>query len=262
VLSDRQLWRLSEAGPDGLALHCGQDGLFLAGTPLIARHGADYRVRPPGEVERLLSCAYGAAFETERVTRGLASVAAALAADNLGLAQIAAAQLRLPALAGPLARTALKAEDLRLACERLDAALTRAGWDPAKHPRAGVPPNPGWFAPTGGAGEIIAQNEEEPRPEEETDPLAAVRRQLWHSDLATLREIDPTNPQLFVLTRRAGRRAGKISTRSMRRSETPRSAGCWTRYDQAVCGSAPRERVRRSVNSPWRSRGRPRPLRL
>jgi hypothetical protein len=131
VLSSLQLRRLGEAGPDGRGVHCGQDGLFLA---------------------------------------------------------------------GPLARTALKAEDLRLACERLEAALTRAGWDPATHPRAGVPPNPGWFGPTGGAGEIIAQNEEEPRPEEETDPLAAVRRQMWHSELATLREIDPANAQLFVLT--------------------------------------------------------------
>jgi hypothetical protein len=109
-------------------------------------------------------------------------------------------QLRLSDLSGPLARAALKAEDLRLACERLDKALARAGWDPIKHPRAGVPPNLGWFAPTGGAVAIIAQNEEEPRPEEEADPLAAVRRQVWHSGLATLREIDPANPQLFVLT--------------------------------------------------------------
>jgi hypothetical protein len=200
VLSGLQLWRLGEAGPDGLGVHCGQDGLFLAGTPLIERQGAQCRVRPPGEVERLLSCAYGAAFENGPIVHGLARVAAALAADNLGLAQIAAVQLRLPALSGPLARVALRAEDLRLACERLEAALTRAGWDPAKHPRAGVPPNPGWFAPTGGAAEVVAQNEEEPRPEEAADPLAAVRRQMWHSDLATLREIDPANPQLFVLT--------------------------------------------------------------
>jgi hypothetical protein len=29
--------------------------------------------------------------------------------------------------------------------------LARGDWDPAEHPRAGVPPNPGWFAPTGGS---------------------------------------------------------------------------------------------------------------
>ncbi len=59
---------------------------------------------------------------------------------------------------------------------------------------------PHGLGPHCGAGEIIAQNEEEPRPEEAADPLAAVRRQMWRSDLATLREIDPANPQLFVLT--------------------------------------------------------------
>lgn len=26
-----------------------------------------------------------------------------------------------------------------------------SNWNPALHPRAGTPPNPGWFAPTGGA---------------------------------------------------------------------------------------------------------------
>ncbi len=29
--------------------------------------------------------------------------------------------------------------------------LYEAQWDPTKHPRRGTPPNPGWFAPTGGA---------------------------------------------------------------------------------------------------------------
>jgi hypothetical protein len=29
--------------------------------------------------------------------------------------------------------------------------LQEAQWDPGKHPRRGTPPNPGWFAPTGGA---------------------------------------------------------------------------------------------------------------
>jgi hypothetical protein len=78
-----QLWRLGETGPEGLGLYCGADGLLLAGTPLIERQGASYRVRPPGEVERLLSCAYGAAFDSAPVMRGLAQVASALAMDNL-----------------------------------------------------------------------------------------------------------------------------------------------------------------------------------
>lgn len=200
MLSGLQFWRLGEAGPEGLGPYCCEDGLFLAGTALIERRGAHYHIRPPGEVERLLSCAYGAEFDTERVMQGLARVAAALAADNLCLAQIAAVHLRLPDLPGPLARLAVRAEDVRIAFDRSGERLTRAGWDPARHPRAGVPPNPGWFAPTGGPDEVLAQTEEEPRPEEAADPLAAVRQQLWQSGLAALRQIDPANPQLSLLT--------------------------------------------------------------
>ena len=57
-------------------------------------------------------------------------------------------QLRIPDLFDFRARAALEAEDRLIKAE----LLARAGWDPDKHPRAGTPPNPGWFAPTEGAG--------------------------------------------------------------------------------------------------------------
>jgi hypothetical protein len=50
-----------------------------------------------------------------------------------------------------LTRAALETEDLLIKAERGDYALIRGSWNPDAHPRAGVPPNPGWFAPTGGA---------------------------------------------------------------------------------------------------------------
>jgi hypothetical protein len=79
--------------------------------------------------------------------------------------------------------------------------LARGGWDPAEHPRAGVPPNPGWFAPTGGSGpakqtEVAQVEEEERAPEEMLDPLAPLRQAQWDAAIATLREIDLKNPNL------------------------------------------------------------------
>jgi hypothetical protein len=100
VLSGLQVWRLGEARPDGLGLYCGADGLFLAGTPLIERRGADYRVRSPGEVERLLSCAYGAKFESEPIMRGLARWRSAGCSTGCGRAACRSAPPRLPGNAG------------------------------------------------------------------------------------------------------------------------------------------------------------------
>lgn len=196
-----QFWRLS-AG-DGLC--CTADGVFLAGAALLDRREGRWAARPLPEVERLLRRAYGGAIGAEGVMRGLAVVASALGENNLCLAQIAAVRLRLPDLPDRAARCGIEAEDRLIACERAAEALARAARDPAKHPRAGVPPNPGWFAPTGGPDAAwpareYAGGEEEPRPEEAIDPLAELRRQLWQSGLATLREIDPHNPQLSYVT--------------------------------------------------------------
>jgi hypothetical protein len=36
---------------------------------------------------------------------------------------------------------------MRRAAELHRSRLLKVYWDPARHPRAGTPPNPGWFAP-------------------------------------------------------------------------------------------------------------------
>lgn len=74
---------------------------------------------------------------------GLATVAAAFNANDQGLARIAAVHLRIPDLPDKAARNAMEAAD---------TLIKSADWNPALHPRAGTPPNPGWFAPTDGAG--------------------------------------------------------------------------------------------------------------
>jgi hypothetical protein len=75
---------------------------------------------------------------------GLGNVAAALNANDQGLARIAAVHLCIPDLPDIAARDEMEATDV----------LIKSGdWDPALHPRTGTAPNPGWFATTGSSGD-------------------------------------------------------------------------------------------------------------
>lgn len=135
-------WRLSEAGEDNLGLACTGDGLRLGRTPLIERRDGRFAARDRSEIERLLKRAYGTPAAVDRIMPGLATVAAALDADDQCLARIAAVHLRIPDLPDLRARSEMEAEDI---------LIKSADWNPDLHPRAGTPPNPGWFAPTGGS---------------------------------------------------------------------------------------------------------------
>ncbi len=70
------------------------------------------------------------------------------------LARIAAVHLRIPDLPDQAARDPLEAEDrlIKYASREDAAKIGDSEWNPALHPRAGTPPNPGWFAPTDGGG--------------------------------------------------------------------------------------------------------------
>ena len=113
--------------------------------------GADRRgtwvPRSSSELSKVLSAAYGQRVEVAPEAGGLAVVAAALNEGNVALAQIAMLHLRLPDLPvvaksnGSLPQAGIPLTEL-LGLSR----LFKAEWDPAKHPRTGVPPNPGWFA--------------------------------------------------------------------------------------------------------------------
>jgi hypothetical protein len=80
---------------------------------------------------------------------GLARLASALNATDQCLARIAAVHLQIPDLASPAVRDGLAAEDALIKYAR-DEGTGAANWNPALHPRTGTPPNPGWFASTGG----------------------------------------------------------------------------------------------------------------
>jgi len=135
-------WRLSEAGPDNLGLACTDDGLVLGRTALIERRNGRFVVRGRSEIERPLKRAYSTEPVVERFLPGLATVAAALNANDPCLARIAAVHLKIPDLPNQDALSNLEVED---------ALIKSADWNPELHPRTGEPPNPGWFAPTGGS---------------------------------------------------------------------------------------------------------------
>jgi hypothetical protein len=143
-----QMWRLSEAVPQNLGLACTDESLLLGRTFLIERCDGRFVVRTRGEIERLLKCAYDGEPPVDRLMSGLARVASALNANDQCLARIAAVHLQMPDLASAAVRDALAAEDSLIKYARDDGA---ADWNPALHPRTGSPPNPGWFATTGGS---------------------------------------------------------------------------------------------------------------
>jgi hypothetical protein len=136
-----QVWRLSKAGEENLGLACNERGLVLGRTPLIERRGGLFVVRHASEIECLLSRAYRGALPLPRLMAGLANVAKALNANDPCLASIAAVHLRIPDLPSHAAR-----DDM----EATDKLIKLGDWNPALHPRAGTPPNPGWFATTAG----------------------------------------------------------------------------------------------------------------
>jgi Domain of unknown function (DUF4329) len=164
-----RIWRLSETSDhNNLGLACTDQGLLLGRTPLIARRDGRFVVRERDEIEYLLSHAYGRDLVADRLMPGLAIVAAALNANDQGLARIAAVHLQIPDLPTPAARDAMEAADVLVKYARDEGGGGGSNWNPALHPRAGTPPNPGWFSPTEGAGDAsspirTAQNDNPPR---------------------------------------------------------------------------------------------------
>jgi hypothetical protein len=158
-----RIWRLSEtSAPNNLGLACTDQGLLLGRTPLIERRDGRFVVRERSDIECLFSLAYGRAATAQRLMPGLATVAYALNANDQGLARIAAVHLRIPDLPGRAARDLIEAADVLIKYAREESG--GSDWNSALHPRAGTPPNPGWFAPTDGGGTQLAGNDEKKPP--------------------------------------------------------------------------------------------------
>jgi hypothetical protein len=151
------IWRLSESTADNLGLAFTGDGLLLGRTPLIERRGSRFVVRERSEIARLVKYSFPDGVAVDRLMPGLATVASALNANDQTLARIAAVHLQIPDLPSPAARDAMVADDTLIKYARDEGVGTN--WNPALHPRAGVPPNAGWFATTGGYQQELSQHE-------------------------------------------------------------------------------------------------------
>jgi len=142
-----RLFRFSEGG-----VACGGSGTTVGGVALLERGSEDgaktkWRVRDFDSLGRDLSACYGLPVEVVGKRDGLAALARALERGEIALAQIAALLLKFP---DPprLAKTTWSANDItQLAWELWASGLLKADWDESQHPRTGVPPNPGQFAP-------------------------------------------------------------------------------------------------------------------
>ena len=130
------------------AVECDEVGSRVGGIPLLRRTGLEagaprWRLPPLAEIEDDLSRVYGRSVGAAGKLGGLGVVADALTKGELARAQIATLLLRLPDPPPPNADAARRAE--------LEKRLGESGllkdWNPDEHPRAGVAPNPGWFAP-------------------------------------------------------------------------------------------------------------------
>jgi hypothetical protein len=141
-----RFWRLSERTDTNFGVACTGDGLFLGRTPLIERRGSQFVARDHSEIERLLGRAYGKGFPASSLMPRLAVVAAALNANDLCLACIAAVHLRIPDLPSHTARDDMETEDSLIKSTGEDLTpyrrrLLKASPDDQEHPGwpAGTP---------------------------------------------------------------------------------------------------------------------------
>lgn len=135
-------FRLSEDG-----VRCGTDGLHVGAVPLLRRDGPGARApRPPADVEPQLTELYGAPIDISRKVNRLTTVARALDCGDATLAAIAAVLLGFPDPPG-FAKDAPARDGLPLVAQLAASGLLEGDWQPDKHPRAGCPPNAGWFVP-------------------------------------------------------------------------------------------------------------------
>jgi hypothetical protein len=105
-----------------------------------------WTVRPAAELDNELTARYRLPVTVAAKAGALALIASALNRGDLAIAAIATVQMRFPD-PPPLAKEAESADEITQCAAELFWSGLLKEWDPAKHPRTGTKPNPGWFAP-------------------------------------------------------------------------------------------------------------------
>ena len=140
--------------PEHGRVSCGTKGLFVGNVPLLQRQSVtdaytSWTVRPSIELNNELTACYRLPVDIASKANALALIAHAFNRGDLAMAAIAAVQMQLPNPPTPSSEVEPIVETAQRAGELRRSGLLKF-WDPAKHPRTGAPPNPGWFAPTSG----------------------------------------------------------------------------------------------------------------
>jgi SCP1.201-like deaminase len=138
------------ATPENSRVSCGERGVFVKQIRLLDRIDGRWAVRPIDELNDELTVCYRLPVDAASKKRALALVATSLNRGDRAMAAIAAVHMQFPD--PPSLKKGIETEDevARRAGELHRSGLLKfAAWDPAKHPCAGTPPNPGWFAPAG-----------------------------------------------------------------------------------------------------------------
>jgi hypothetical protein len=151
VLRGLRAFSLS-ASRDAERISCDGQGAFVGDVSLLQRaHVAGpattWTVRPVAELNDELTARYRLPIDVTAKAGALALIAKALNRGDVATAAIATVHMQFPDPPSLAKGVEVADETMRRALELHRSRLLKANWDPAKHPRAGEPPNPGWFAP-------------------------------------------------------------------------------------------------------------------
>src|ERR1700685_481450 len=143
------------ANRDAGRVSCDAQGAFAGGVPLLKRShvgGANstWTVRSVAELNNELTARYRLPIDVTTKAGALSLIANALNRGDLAMAAIVTVQMQFPDPPSRAKGVEAADETMRRALELHRSRLLKANWDPAKPPRAGAPPNPGWFAPVQG----------------------------------------------------------------------------------------------------------------
>jgi hypothetical protein len=151
VLRGLRAFSLS-ASRDAERISCDGQGAFVGDVSLLQRAhvagpASTWTVRPVAELNDELTARYRLPIDVTAKAGALALIAKALNRGDVATAAIATVHMQFPDPPSLAKGVEVADETMRRALELHRSRLLKANWDPAKHPRAGEPPNPGWFAP-------------------------------------------------------------------------------------------------------------------
>lgn len=129
---------------------CGPRGIFVGHIPLLELANSNglnvyWKVRSIDQLNEELTAVFKLSIDVTAKANALAQIASALNRGDVAMAAIATVQLQFP---DPLPFDCQNEREVtHRAIQLYYSQLLKADWDPTKHPRTGVPPNRGWFAP-------------------------------------------------------------------------------------------------------------------